>query len=104
MTFVSKKNIHFTQTVTHTDIGKALGYLTPINIEDNTKQNKKYISLKVIFKRIGSKPLIANIMSQIVINKTISQIETYLQPFINGIYKLHIPSQFEIVSIEIIIQ
>jgi hypothetical protein len=101
---VSKKNLHFKDKLTHTDVGKALGYLTPINIEDKVQENKKFIKIEVTFKRLRSKPLIANIMSQVVINKTIPQIKKYLQPFINGIYKLHIPSQFEILSIETIIE
>jgi hypothetical protein len=106
-TFVSIKKLHFKDTLTHTDVGKALGYLTPINIDDNVdnaKQNKKFVKIQVTFKRLGSKPLIANIMSQVVINKTIHQIEKYLHPFINGIYKLHIPSQFKILSIQTIIE
>ena len=43
-------------------------------------------------------------MVQVVITKTIPQIKKYLQPFINGIYNLYIPSQFEILSIETIIE
>ena len=104
LTFVSKKKLYFKDNLTHTDVGKALGYLTPINIDDNDQQNKKFIKIQVTFKRLGSKPLIANIMVQVVINKTIPQIKKYLQPFINGIYKLQIPSQFEILSIETIIE
>ena len=109
LTIVSKNKINFKDALTHKDIGKALGYLTPIDIEDDTtttttdNQNKKLVKIEVKFRRIGSKPLIANIMSQVVINKTIPQIEKYLNPFINGLYNLHIPPQFEILSIQTII-
>lgn len=107
LTFVSKNKLNFKDALTHKDVGKALGYLTPINIDDDTtdtdNQNKKSVKIEVKFRRIGSKPLIANIMSQVVINKTIPQIEKYLNPFINGLYNLYIPSQFEILSIQTII-
>lgn len=107
LTIVSKSKIHLKEKLTHKDVGIMLGYLTPVDIVNNNNQkNKISISIQVTFNRNNNKPIIAkNIMHQIVINKTLTQVKNYLQPFIDNIHMLSssIPSEFKILSIEPII-
>ena len=98
LTWISLHNPNFTEHPTHKEIGKALGYLTPVDI-DKKIINKYYISIEIKFKLINSNSLTCNTLTQIVVNKTKKQIDKYLQKYINGILKLNIPKQFKIISI-----
>ena len=99
LTWISLHNPNFSEQPTHKEIGKALGYLTPVDI-DKDITNKYYINIEIKFRRINSNSLICNTLPQIVVNKTKKQIDRYLQKYINGILKLNIPKEFKIISIK----
>ena len=99
LTFISKKDPLFTDNTSHKDIGINLGFLTPIDIDDKIKGKSYYIGLKIKFSNNGNKPLIANIVSQVVVNKSEKDINEYLDKITIGIRKLPIPKQFKIIQI-----
>lgn len=99
LTFISKRNPLFTDNTSHKDVGKNLGFLTPIELDDKIKGKSYFIGLIIKFTNNGNKPLIANIVSQVVVNKSEKDINEYLDKIIIGIRKLPIPKQFKIIQI-----
>jgi hypothetical protein len=99
LTFISKKNPLFKEdNINHEDVGKKLGYLTPIEL-NNEKGKRYYIQLNIKFTNNGNKPLNTYILNQVVVNKSEKEINEYLDNFITGIKKLPIPKQFKIIQI-----
>jgi len=99
LTFISKRNPLFTDNTSHEDVGRNLGYLTPIELDDKIKGKKYFIGLIIKFSNNNNKPLITTILNQVVINKSEKDINEYLDKFIIGIRKLPIPKQFKIIEI-----
>lgn len=100
LTFISKKDPLFkdpllkndkvNHKISHQDVGKSLGYLTPIELDAKTKTKGKsyFIKIEIRFSNNGNKPLSTSILNQVVLNK-----------YIDGIKKLPIPKQFKIIEI-----
>ena len=96
--FISKTDPHLTPTSKHITVGKALGYLTPIDIE-NDNPNAKGVYIAIQFRRPKGRKLETYILEQKIVGKTPKQIETYLARFINAIKELPLPAEFEILDV-----
>jgi hypothetical protein len=106
LVFVSRKNPKFPKNTTHADIGRALGYLTPINIESNKEsfRNTYNAKIEVLFQRNKGRKLKAYLMGQKVIGKTEYEILHYMKPFAEAIQTMELPSEFKIFKVEIVIE
>jgi hypothetical protein len=102
--FVSKTDPRLTPTSKHTAVGKALGYLTPVDIR-NDHPDAKYVSIVINFRRGASgRKLETSVLNQKVVGKTDKQIETYLSRFVNVIREMALPSDFEILDVRPVIE
>ncbi len=96
--FISKTDPHLTPTSKHTAVGKALGYLTPVNIGDE-HPDAKSVHISVEFRRSKGRKLRTTILQQKVVGKTPKQIETYLSRFVKAIREMQLPAEFEILDV-----
>ncbi len=100
LVFISKKDPKFGVPINHIEIGKKLGYLTPQNLNEDYYYKKKYnVHIKIKFRNNNGKILTTSILNQIVIDKSMSSIKSYLKKYKDGIHKLTIPTQFKIIEI-----
>lgn len=87
-TFISKHDPG--KLVTHIDIGKALGYLKPVDVN---KTYMKNIVLKLTFK---NRSLVPVITSQKIPNSVSNDtVIKYLHKFIKGVESIRFPSDYE---------
>ena len=101
--FISKTDPHLTPTSKHTTVGKALGYLTPVDIQ-NDHPGAKSVYITIQFRRPNGRKLETNILEQKIVGKTNKQIETYLSRFINAIKGLPLPAEFEILDVRSVVE
>jgi hypothetical protein len=106
LVFVSRKDPKFPKNITHKDVGRALGYLTPIDIESNKEsfRNTYAAKIEVLFQRNKGRKLKAYLMTQKVIGKTENEILQYMKPFAEAIQHMELPSEFKIFKVEIVIE
>ena len=102
-TFISLRKPTIDSTTTDTELGKALGYLTPTEIKEDDP-TKRFMDIKVVFRRKSGKPIETYLLSQVVIGKTEAQMKRYLQPFIKGIQSMPLPEEFTILECTPMIQ
>lgn len=96
-TLISLRKPTIDSTATDTDIGKALGYLTPTEIKEDNP-TKRYMDIKVVFRRKSGKPIETYLLSQVVIGKTDAQMKRYLEPFIKAIQSMPLPKEFTVLE------
>ena len=102
-TFISLQKPVIDSSATDTEIGRALGYLTPTEIKQDDP-TKRFLDIKVVFRRNSGKPVETYLLSQVVIGKTDAQMKRYLQPFIKGIQNVPLPAEFTILECTPMIQ
>ncbi len=95
--FLSYKDPHLNETSTHEDVGKALSYLTPLDISSNTK--KKGFGIKIEFRVQDGERKDAEVMSQKVFGKTNQEILAYGEKFVRAIRSMPIPDDLTIVDV-----
>lgn len=100
LTFIAKTNPHFSKNVTHKEVGRALSYFTPIDINYTPKQSYG-VHIIITFQRKNGRKLLSYVLSQLVIDKSEEEIINYLQPFVDTIESMKIPNEFHILDIAI---
>lgn len=96
-TFLSYKDPHFTDKTTHIDVGKALSYLTPFDI--NSEIKRKEFHIKISFRFKGGDIHDAEVMNQNVIGKTDKQILAYSEKFVRAVRSMPLPDDLTIVDV-----
>jgi len=100
--FVAKKDPKWSKDVSHKDVGRALGYLTPVDIEDDSLASFG-ARIEITFRRNKGRVLKAYEMTQKIVGKTKREARAYLEPFVEAIQTMELPQEFQIQSVEIIL-
>jgi hypothetical protein len=103
LVFVSKRDPKWRKDVNHVDVGRALSYLTPIDITDDFKHFLG-VRIEVTFRRNKGRVLKAYLMTQKIVGKTKTEAMDYLKPFTAAIQTMNIPKGFTILNIEGIVE
>lgn len=102
LVIVSKNNPGLNEKSTHVDVGKALSYMTPIDINKSSNSaNSKFVDISITFRRGNGRKLESHLMEQKVINKTERQIQNYITPFVNAIKEMKLPEEFHIYDVKV---
>ncbi len=102
LVIVSKSDPGLTEKSSHIAVGKALSYLTPIDINKNYNDADSHsLAIKMIFRRGKGKKLEGSIMNQKVINKNEKQIINYITPFVEAIKTMKLPEEFELFDVQV---
>lgn len=104
LVIVSKSDPGLNEKSTHSNVGKVLSYLTPIDInKSNNSANTTSLGIKITFRRGNGRKLKAHLMEQKIINKSERQIMNYITPFINAIKEMKLPDDFKIYDVNVVI-
>ena len=100
LVLVSKKDPGLNEKSTHLNVGKALSYLTPADI-NKSYNDSKFIEIEITFRHGKGNKLQAHLMTQKVINKSERQMMNYITPFVEAIKNMKLPSEFKILDIQV---
>jgi hypothetical protein len=102
LVIVSKADPGLTEKSSHIAVGKALSYLTPIDINNNYNDAEShFLAIKIIFRRGKGRKLEGHIMEQKVIKKSEKQMMNYITPFVEAITAMKLPEEFELFDVQV---
>lgn len=102
LSIVSKTDPGLTEKSSHIAVGKALSYLTPIDLNKNYDDTHKTgLGIVITFRRGNGRKLESSVMNQMIINKSERQINNYITPFVNAIKAMKLPEEFHIYDVRV---
>jgi hypothetical protein len=81
----------------HKKVGKILGFLTPINLDDKPI-DRKAMTIYINITNRGRKST-KFVFSEMIFGKSDKAISTYIQKYVDGIAKMKLPPEFKIIEI-----
>jgi hypothetical protein len=82
----------------HKKVGKILGYLTPVDLDDKPI-DRKVMTIYIDIIKKGRKST-KHVFTEIIVGKSDKAILSYIQKYVDGIAKMKLPSEFEIREIK----
>jgi len=81
----------------HKKVGKILGFLTPIDLDDQPI-DRKGMSIYINITKGGRKST-KFVFGEVIFGKSDKAISTYIQKYVDGIAKMKLPPEFKIIEI-----